>query len=56
MILNLFFAFLTRQALVQFSDVETASAARNALDGRSIPRYTQILSAFHQPMCFLLRK
>ncbi|XP_019092018.1 PREDICTED: polypyrimidine tract-binding protein homolog 1 isoform X2 [Camelina sativa] len=27
------------QALVQFSDVETASAARNALDSRSIPRY-----------------
>lgn len=27
------------QALIQFSDVETASAAKNALDGRSIPRY-----------------
>lgn len=27
------------QALVQFSDSETASAAKNALDGRSIPRY-----------------
>ncbi|XP_048636258.1 polypyrimidine tract-binding protein homolog 1 isoform X2 [Brassica napus] len=27
------------QALVQFTDVETASAARNALDGRSIPKY-----------------
>ncbi|XP_042485471.1 polypyrimidine tract-binding protein homolog 1-like isoform X2 [Macadamia integrifolia] len=27
------------QALIQFSDSETASAARNALDGRSIPRY-----------------
>ncbi|XP_043723972.1 polypyrimidine tract-binding protein homolog 1-like isoform X1 [Telopea speciosissima] len=27
------------QALIQFSDAETASAARNALDGRSIPRY-----------------
>lgn len=26
------------QALVQFSDSETASAAKNALDGRSIPR------------------
>ncbi|CAA6664532.1 unnamed protein product [Spirodela intermedia] len=26
-------------ALIQFSDAETASAARNALDGRSIPRY-----------------
>lgn len=35
-------ALLTCQALVQFSDVETASAARNALDSRSIPRYTQI--------------
>ncbi|XP_028104697.1 polypyrimidine tract-binding protein homolog 1-like, partial [Camellia sinensis] len=27
------------QALIQFSDVETAVAARDALDGRSIPRY-----------------
>ncbi|EFJ11787.1 hypothetical protein SELMODRAFT_104811 [Selaginella moellendorffii] len=27
------------QALVQFSDANTASAARQALDGRSIPRY-----------------
>ncbi|KAJ6826122.1 polypyrimidine tract-binding protein-like protein 1-like isoform X3 [Iris pallida] len=27
------------QALIQFTDSETASAARNALDGRSIPRY-----------------
>ncbi|KAG1367702.1 hypothetical protein COCNU_14G001700 [Cocos nucifera] len=27
------------QALVQFSDSETASTAKNALDGRSIPRY-----------------
>lgn len=26
------------QALVQFSDSETASAAKDALDGRSIPR------------------
>ncbi|XP_065856268.1 polypyrimidine tract-binding protein homolog 1 isoform X1 [Euphorbia lathyris] len=27
------------QALIQFTDAETASAARNALDGRSIPKY-----------------
>lgn len=27
------------QALIQFSDVGTASAAREALDGRSIPKY-----------------
>ncbi|XP_031483340.1 polypyrimidine tract-binding protein homolog 1 isoform X1 [Nymphaea colorata] len=27
------------QALIQFSDADTASTARNALDGRSIPRY-----------------
>ncbi|GAA0173340.1 RNA processing factor [Lithospermum erythrorhizon] len=27
------------QALVQFSDTETASSAKEALDGRSIPRY-----------------
>lgn len=26
------------QALVQFSDAETATSAKNALDGRSIPR------------------
>ncbi|KAE9466572.1 hypothetical protein C3L33_01511, partial [Rhododendron williamsianum] len=33
------------QALIQFSDVETASAARESLDGRSIPR--QSLSPFY---------
>jgi polypyrimidine tract-binding protein 2 len=27
------------QALIQFSDVETAASARDSLDGRSIPRY-----------------
>ncbi|GMH08916.1 hypothetical protein Nepgr_010756 [Nepenthes gracilis] len=27
------------QALIQFSDTETASLAKNSLDGRSIPRY-----------------
>ncbi|CAO2816311.1 unnamed protein product [Amaranthus hypochondriacus] len=27
------------QALIQFSDIETASAAKEALDGRSIPKY-----------------
>ncbi|CAN1267660.1 Polypyrimidine tract-binding protein homolog 2 [Linum perenne] len=27
------------QALVQFSDTETATSAKNALDGRNIPRY-----------------
>jgi hypothetical protein len=27
------------QALIQFPDSETASSARNALDGRSIPRH-----------------
>ncbi|KAL5725555.1 hypothetical protein ACHQM5_008690 [Ranunculus cassubicifolius] len=27
------------QALIQFTDAETASSARNALEGRSIPRY-----------------
>ncbi|KAF4376708.1 hypothetical protein F8388_025579 [Cannabis sativa] len=31
--------WLDLQALIQFSDAETASSARNALDGRSIPRY-----------------
>ncbi|MQL78348.1 hypothetical protein Taro_010775 [Colocasia esculenta] len=27
------------QALIQFSDIETATSAKNSLDGRSIPRY-----------------
>ncbi|XP_068637715.1 polypyrimidine tract-binding protein homolog 1-like isoform X2 [Aristolochia californica] len=38
------------QALIQFSDAETASAARNALDGRSIPRY---LLPEHVNICHL---
>lgn len=38
------------QALVQFSDADTASAARSALDGRSIPRY---LLADHVGPCHL---
>ena len=32
------FCVWSLQALVQFSDVETASSAKNALDGRNIPR------------------
>lgn len=31
------------QALVQFSDANTASAAKSALEGRSIPRYDNSL-------------
>ncbi|KAH9740149.1 hypothetical protein WN944_005557 [Citrus x changshan-huyou] len=31
------------QALIQFTDAETASSARNALDGRSIPRHALLL-------------
>uniref|UniRef100_A0A0D6R2J7 RRM domain-containing protein n=1 Tax=Araucaria cunninghamii TaxID=56994 RepID=A0A0D6R2J7_ARACU len=38
------------QALVQYSDAETASAARSALDGRSIPRY---LLAERVEACYL---
>ncbi|KAK6936717.1 PTBP1-like, RNA recognition motif 2, partial [Dillenia turbinata] len=38
------------QALVQFSDSETASAAKNALDSRSIPRY---LLPEHMGQCTL---
>ncbi|KAH9309732.1 hypothetical protein KI387_037643 [Taxus chinensis] len=38
------------QALVQFSDLNTASSARSALDGRSIPRY---LLAEHVGPCHL---
>lgn len=37
------FPVLTLQALIQFSDAETASSARNALDGRSIPRYSMTI-------------
>ncbi|MBA0712343.1 hypothetical protein Golax_011450 [Gossypium laxum] len=32
------------QALIQFTDAETASSARNALDGRSIPRHLSYFS------------
>ncbi|BBH00304.1 polypyrimidine tract-binding protein 1 [Prunus dulcis] len=35
------------QALIQFNDAETASSARNALDGRSIPRH--VLSMYLLP-------
>ncbi|XAR71255.1 hypothetical protein NMG60_11028436 [Bertholletia excelsa] len=38
------------QALIQFSDVQTAASAREALDGRSIPRY---LLPEHVGMCHL---
>ncbi|KAK8652500.1 hypothetical protein V6N13_126532 [Hibiscus sabdariffa] len=38
------------QALIQFTDAETASSARNALDGRSIPRY---LLPEHVTSCYL---
>lgn len=33
-----FICVLSWQALIQFSDADTAASARNALDGRSIPR------------------
>lgn len=39
------------QALIQFTDAETASSARNALDGRSIPRHAQHL-LFLLPLIF----
>ncbi|XP_039059562.1 polypyrimidine tract-binding protein homolog 1-like isoform X3 [Hibiscus syriacus] len=38
------------QALIQFTDAETASSARDALDGRSIPRY---LLPAHVTSCHL---
>ncbi|CAM8991178.1 unnamed protein product [Rhodiola kirilowii] len=38
------------QALIQFTDAETASSAKNALDGRSIPRY---LLPEHVTSCLL---
>ncbi|KAK2655500.1 hypothetical protein Ddye_008552 [Dipteronia dyeriana] len=38
------------QALIQFTDADTASSARNALDGRSIPRY---LLPVHVGSCHL---
>lgn len=37
--------FIIMQALIQFSDADTASAARNALDGRSIPRHALSISS-----------
>lgn len=44
------YSFPCIQALVQFSDSETASTAKNALDGRSIPRYSRQL---YLPLCKL---
>ncbi|KAG8366815.1 hypothetical protein BUALT_Bualt16G0007000 [Buddleja alternifolia] len=40
------------QALIQYSDVETASTARDSLDGRSIPRHVffRIIYRIHVPM------
>lgn len=38
------------QALIQYSDVQTASTARDSLDGRSIPRY---LLPSHVNECYL---
>ncbi|XP_061349780.1 polypyrimidine tract-binding protein homolog 1-like [Gastrolobium bilobum] len=38
------------QALIQFTDAETASSARSSLDGRSIPRY---LLPEHVGSCYL---
>jgi len=35
------------QALIQFTDAETASAARDALDGRSIPRQAVFVYFLH---------
>ncbi|KAK9116699.1 hypothetical protein Sjap_015646 [Stephania japonica] len=48
--------FQTRQlqALIQYSDAETASSARNALDGRSIPRQVPLyLLPEHVATCHL---
>ncbi|KAE8718254.1 Polypyrimidine tract-binding protein-like protein 1 [Hibiscus syriacus] len=46
------------QALIQFTDAETASSARNALDGRSIPRHALLPCIFfllpHQHIHFLI--
>ncbi|RRT50760.1 hypothetical protein B296_00051535 [Ensete ventricosum] len=38
---------LVSPALIQYTDASTASEARNALDGRSIPRLSQFLSVEH---------
>ncbi|TXG57573.1 hypothetical protein EZV62_015402 [Acer yangbiense] len=40
------------QALIQFTDADTASSARNALDGRSIPRH-ELVFHFHFRMYLL---
>ena len=37
------------QALIQFSDSDTASSARNALDGRSIPRHVLLCISHISP-------
>ncbi|KAJ6926846.1 hypothetical protein NC651_011063 [Populus alba x Populus x berolinensis] len=43
------------QALIQFTDSETASSARNALDGRSIPRHALLpFLTFNNPLSILL--
>lgn len=42
----LIFPVTPLQALIQFTDAETASSARNALDGRSIPKYDFNISIF----------
>ena len=34
------------QALVQYADADTASSAKQALDGHSIPRYAQLGQAY----------
>ncbi|KAH7554568.1 hypothetical protein JRO89_XS12G0237500 [Xanthoceras sorbifolium] len=43
------------QALIQFTDAETASSARNALDGRSIPRHDLVLHLCYELMTFCFR-
>ncbi|KAG6741755.1 hypothetical protein POTOM_055034 [Populus tomentosa] len=44
------------QALIQFTDAETASSARNALDGRSIPRHTLLSfpNLYNTPYFFIV--
>jgi hypothetical protein len=60
--LHLFFLYLYQffliswQALIQFTDAETASSARNALDGRSIPRHTLLSfpNLYNTPYFFIV--
>ena len=47
----IYIKYFCGQALVQFSDADTAASARSALNGRSIPRWLRISSIIYQVKC-----